>query len=199
MYLNRSVTYEYESYHPSSWPVGHCPPAASQGGIKRLRRFKSISQRRFLQQPASKTGDATRSRKSPTQRNRYGFSAPVPKGSVLGIGAYHNGDSRPCVLSFHTFFRRVKKVCRLPAGTGEVEVKTFDLSSQLTAFSSQLSACSPQPSTFNFNTAGWRPRPALYSFCLPKKSKQKKGTPAPGPPAAGSLRAAPARRAEMIR
>ncbi|MDY0263366.1 hypothetical protein, partial [Syntrophotalea acetylenica] len=49
----------------------------------------------------------------------------------------------------------------------------------------QLSAYSFQFSTFNFNTAGWRPRPALYSFCLPKKSKQKKGTPAPGPPAAG--------------
>jgi hypothetical protein len=63
----------------------------------------------------------------------------VPKASALGAGAYHNGDSRPCVLSFHTFFRRVKKVCRLPAGTGEVELKAFDLSFQF--------------STFNFNTA----------------------------------------------
>ena len=123
----------------------------------------------------------------------------------MRAGAYHNGDSRPYVLSFHTFFRRVKKVCRLPAGTGEVEVKAFDLSLQLTtlntqhsalspqssvlspqssalstqysALSTQLSALSSQLSTLNFNTAGWRPRPALYSFCLPKKSKQKKGTP----------------------
>ncbi|MDY0263138.1 hypothetical protein, partial [Syntrophotalea acetylenica] len=63
---------------------------------------------------------------------------------ALGAGAYHNGDSRPYVLSFHTFFRRVKKVCRLPAGTGEVEVKGFDLSSQLTARSLQLTAYSFQ-------------------------------------------------------
>ena len=96
--------------------------------FRRLRRFKPISQRRFPQQPATKTGDAIRSRKSPTQRNRYGFVAPPTQGSALGAGAYHNGDSRPYVLSFHTFFRRVKKVCRLPAGTGEVEVKDFDLS-----------------------------------------------------------------------
>jgi hypothetical protein len=35
-------------------------------------------------------------------------------------------------------------------------------------------------------TRGFRPPPATYSFCLPKKSKQKKGTPM-SPPACGGF------------
>jgi len=35
----------------------------------------------------------------------------------------HNGEARPYVLSLLTFFRRVKKVSRLPAGTGELDLK----------------------------------------------------------------------------
>jgi hypothetical protein len=37
----------------------------------------------------------------------------------------HNGEARRYVLSLLTFYRRVKKVSRLPAGTGGVEVEVF--------------------------------------------------------------------------
>ncbi len=42
---------------------------------------------------------------------------------VKRLGARHDGEARFYVLSLLTFYRRVKKVSRLPAGTGEVEVK----------------------------------------------------------------------------
>jgi hypothetical protein len=98
-----------------------------------------------------------------TRRSRIaGQTCGAPTLRASGVG-----DSQGHFIGYF-LWGLAKKVSRLPAGTGELDVRIVSFCTQHSKFN------------LDFMTAGPRPRPAPYFLSKPTKSKQKMASPAGG-------------------